>query len=72
MITPCMGCEIRSIGCHSTCEKYRMWAQDRKERMEKIHNQKTIDNKVESHAFNTHHKIKRSGKKSKILKGTKK
>ena len=72
MNIPCLDCADRCIGCHATCENYKTWAQDRREWLDKIYKQKNIENKVESHAINTHHKIKRSGVKSKLLKGTKK
>ena len=28
---PCYQCEIRHVGCHSTCELYNSWKSDREE-----------------------------------------
>lgn len=31
MLPPCKDCPKRSAKCHSTCEEYRNWSEERKE-----------------------------------------
>lgn len=33
---PCKDCVNRDIGCHSTCDKYKKFADDRKEYVRKV------------------------------------
>lgn len=44
MKVPCYKCEDRSIRCHSTCEKYKAFAENR----EKIREQKAKEREMDS------------------------
>lgn len=44
MLAPCYKCEDRSVRCHSTCEKYKAFAQER----EKIREQKAKEREMDS------------------------
>ena len=33
---PCKDCVVRAVGCHSTCDKYRKFANERKEYVRKV------------------------------------
>lgn len=39
MISPCMGCEGREVGCHARCEPYQAFRQ----RLDTINDQKTAE-----------------------------
>lgn len=32
--TPCKDCTKRSVTCHSTCEEYRNWSEERKKMLD--------------------------------------
>lgn len=40
---PCMGCQGHTSECHVECEKYRIWSEARKEKMEKINKERKKD-----------------------------
>lgn len=37
MSAPCYNCERRSAGCHSSCEDYKDFAQERREYADRLH-----------------------------------
>lgn len=47
-IAPCKDCNDRSVGCHSSCERYKKWAQDydeqKKEYMDKLKKERDFQN----------------------------
>lgn len=50
---PCYECEDRSVGCHSKCEKYKQWAEERREVNAKITKERNIDALVIGHVVGT-------------------
>ena len=45
---PCKDCEKRTLGCHSTCEEYIRISKERREMLDKIHEEQQIlrDNEI--------------------------
>lgn len=43
---PCYGCERRSATCHSSCEDYKVYKQEREAQAEMIRKNKQEDNMV--------------------------
>ena len=45
---PCKDCEKRTLGCHSTCEEYIRFSTERREMLDKMHEEQRIlrDNEI--------------------------
>ena len=43
VVNPCLDCEDRAVGCHSTCEKYISWKVQEDKRKEVIAKNKNHD-----------------------------
>lgn len=46
-ICPCYGCERRSAGCHSKCEKFTIWNQKHLKNKKEMQNKAFIENQAD-------------------------
>lgn len=46
-ICPCYGCEGRSAGCHSKCEKFTIWNQKHLKNKKEMQNKAFIENQAD-------------------------
>lgn len=56
---PCMGCELRCIGCHSNCEQYNQWSSMRNKRSNDIYNEKKKNSIIIGYEVSKSNKIKK-------------
>ena len=52
-ICPCYGCEGRSAGCHSKCEKFTIWNQKHLKNKKEMQNKAFIENQAVTERTNT-------------------
>ena len=61
---PCKDCGDRVIGCHSTCEKYKQFASERKEYVQKVKACRRKDREyVEARQASIYKSLRNAGKK---------
>ena len=61
---PCKDCGDRVIGCHSTCEKYKQFASERKEYVRKVKACRRKDREyVETRQASIYKSLRNAGKK---------
>lgn len=56
---PCRNCKDRVLGCHSTCERYKEFAEINEQRKEEIRKDKEVNNVIKGY-----NKAKASGLKT--------
>ena len=57
---PCRYCEDRTVGCHSTCKKYKDWKEEDKARKQLIYDNKNKEKFYRSTATTKLHRKKRN------------
>lgn len=61
---PCKDCDDRAIGCHSTCDKYRQFAEERKEYVRKVKACRRKDREyMEARQASIYKSLRNAGKK---------
>lgn len=61
---PCKDCGDRVIGCHSTCDKYRQFVNDRKEYVQKVNACRRKDREyIEARQASIYKSLRNAGKK---------
>lgn len=55
---PCKDCEDRHFGCHSECEKYKLWQTERMEKNRKCREEKTKQCRLDDYACKSMTKMK--------------
>ena len=61
---PCKDCVDRAVGCHSTCDKYRQFANDRKEYAQKVKACRRKDREyIEARQESIYKALRNAGKK---------
>ena len=61
---PCKDCGDRVIGCHSTCDKYKQFASDRKEYVRKVKACRRKDREyIEARQASIYKSLRNAGKK---------
>ena len=61
---PCKDCGDRVIGCHSTCDKYRQFANERKEYVRKVKACRRKDRDyIEARQASIYKSLRNAGKK---------
>ena len=61
---PCKDCGDRVIGCHSTCDKYRQFANERKEYVRKVKACRRKDREyIEARQASIYKSLRNAGKK---------
>lgn len=65
MITgPCLNCKDRSVGCHSTCDKYINFRKELDNHNEKIHNEKELANANRSYVIKSVENMRKKSRTS--------
>lgn len=62
-ITPCYECKDRHDGCHSSCEAYKAYRENKTNKNAAIRKNKQLDNMTDEVRFSSMHKNVRSTKK---------
>ena len=61
---PCKDCGDRVIGCHSTCDKYKQFANERKEYVRKVNACRRKDREyIEARQASIYKSLRNAGKK---------
>ena len=61
---PCKDCGDRVIGCHSTCDKYRQFVNERKEYVQKVKACRRKDREyIEARQASIYKSLRNAGKK---------
>ena len=61
---PCKDCGDRVIGCHSTCDKYKQFADERKEYVQKVNACRRKDREyIEARQASIYKSLRNAGKK---------
>lgn len=59
---PCLNCQLRKVGCHAECERYKEFADWRKSALEKQRGAKAVEVRLLEHDIDRVYKIKRRRK----------
>ena len=61
---PCKDCVNRTVGCHSTCDKYRKFADEHKEYVRKVNACRRKDREyIEARQASIYKSLRNAGKK---------
>lgn len=61
---PCKGCGDRVLGCHSTCDKYKQFAEERKEYVRRVKACRRKDREyMEARQASIYKSLRNAGKK---------
>lgn len=62
MKVPCLNCNERTVGCHSTCSKYKEFRKFKDEENEKIRKEKILNSDLVEYKKDTYKRISRRTK----------
>ena len=71
-ISPCMNCEDRYCGCHSDCERYVLYAKERRDETKRLKEARSCEAKLTEHSCRLSLRCKQNVGKSKIFRSPKK
>lgn len=58
--TPCRYCEVREVGCHSTCESYLEWKYQLDQTNAEIRKRKHYDDEIYAYGRERHEQRRRA------------